>query len=103
MQYHDATKTPRWFTVAFLDLYAIAQAQFQANICEDNVEGQKMSKEQKEAMIQSLRSKKKNDIIKYITQVFIESQEGKDYILAPTTLHEMHLVNYTQKFTLQPC
>ena len=80
MQYHDVSKTPGRFKVAFLDPLKIAQRSFSYDLsAEDKM---KLSAEEQEKKKKLNDDEKKTDIIDYITRVFINSQEKK-MICAP--------------------
>ena len=80
MQYHDVSKTPGQFKIAFLDLLKIAQETFTYKpTAEDKA---KLSAEEQEKKKKLKDDENKTDIIDYITRVFINSQDKK-MICAP--------------------
>ena len=80
MQYHDVSKTPKRFKTAFLDPLKIAQETFTYKpTAEDKA---KLSAEEQLSKKKTKDGAKKNEIIDYITRVFVNSQDKK-LICAP--------------------
>ena len=80
MQHHDVSKTPGWFKVGFLDPLKISQRLFTYEpFKEDQV---KLIVEQLLSKKKTKEDEKENDIIDYITRVFLNSQ-NKNLICAP--------------------
>ena len=80
MQYHDVSKTPGRFKVAFLDPLKIAQRSFSYDLsAEDKT---KLSAEEQEKKKKLKDDENKTEIIDYITRVFLISQD-KNLICAP--------------------
>ncbi len=80
MQHHDVSKTPRRFKIGFLDPLNIAQDSFTYKpSAEDKAT---LSAEEQLCKKKTKEDEKKNDIIDYITRVFLNSQD-KNLICAP--------------------
>src|SRR6266540_7040825 len=80
MQHHDVSKTPGRFKTAFLDPLKIAQDTFTYKpTVEEKV---KLSAKEKLSKKKMKEDEKKNEIIDYITRVFLNSQD-KNLICAP--------------------
>ena len=80
MQHHDVSKTPGRFKTAFLDPQKIAQDTFTYKVFA--VDKANLSTEEQLCKKKTMEDEKKNNIIDYITKVFLNSQD-KDLIYAP--------------------
>ena len=73
MQHHDVSKTPGRFKTAFLDPLKIAQDTFTYKPFAK--EKAKLSEEEQLSKKKMKEDEKKNEIIDYITTVFLNSQD----------------------------
>ena len=80
MQHHDVSKTPGRFKIGFLDPLNIAQRSFTYESSEEDK--MKLSAEEQLSKKKTKDGAKKNEIIDYITRVFLNS-EDKKLICAP--------------------
>ena len=80
MQYHDASKNPRWYNVQFVDPLKVAQAAFTYRITLEDKK--KLSKEQQLSKQKEKEDEMKMRLVDYLTKVFLRSQD-KNYILCP--------------------
>ena len=80
MQHHDVSKTPRRFKDGFLDPLKIAQSSFIYKASPEDKAS--LSEEEQLCKKKTMEDEKKNDIIDYITKVFLNSQD-KDLICGP--------------------